>query len=897
VPAPPSDPPTRTAPPADDPSDPATHTLLPTPDKSSEPRTLSVAAPAEPPSHHTRPFDGPDSPTDFAVAEDRYVLGAFIARGGMGEVFTARDRVLNREVAVKLLRDDCKDRPGVASRFVEEARITGKLAHPGIPPIHDLGTFRDGRPFIAMKLIKGRTLSDWLARERPDRAELLRVFEEVCQAVAAAHERRVIHRDLKPGNVMVGAFGEVQVMDWGLAKALGDAPAPPSDRPPADTATVAPVSVIESDRDPSSHTRAGSLLGTPAYMPPEQAKGEVDRTDTRSDVFALGGMLCELLTGKPPYSADTSAEVQALALTAQLGPAFERLAGCDADSELIDLARRCLSADPDARPVDAGEVAKAVAAYRTGVEDRLRTAERDRAAAEAKAAEEVNTRREAEARAAERRARRRVQYALVAAGVVLLLGGGAVAWWADKEATDRRTEKARLEREKEVEAERHDRDQKARESRNAEAVEALLKQCEDALTADDPDRADLPLVQIDRRLGDGGADHLSARIRRCRADLAMLRALDRADDAYWGADDWKARYRAATAAWAAAFKDYGIVPGVTPDAAAVEAVNSSLTYDRLLIALDLWHMYLVAVPADDADAKVRIKHERAAIRKLLDALDPDPYRAEVRELIERGGDKALTEAVAADPRALRQPPRFAVILGRLPNVPLADRERIFRPAVEQRPGLLPLLLTLANLYENTPELRADTLAQQLRWAQAAVSVRPTSKAAWRCLAKAFWDRGSLADAVRCYKRALRLDPEDVNTLTSLTAVLLRMHDPEAAEEYARRALAVAPNYSIAHSNLGSVLDRRGEHDRAREEYQKAVDLDAANGSLNAIHLNNLGYAWLRAGNPTRAIAYFREALRIKSDFPLAEANLNYARRLKDGPEERELSPPPRAVDR
>jgi serine/threonine protein kinase len=167
----------------------------------------------------------PTTPDGSVEPMGRYELREEIARGGMGAVYVAIDRTLGRQVAVKLLQSRFDAGSAVARRFVDEAHIAGQLQHPGIPPIHDLGTLPDGRPFLAMKLIKGQTLDDLLdERTDPgaDRGRFIAVFEQVCQAVAYAHARRVIHRDLKPQNIMVGAFGEVQVMDWGLAKVLGE---------------------------------------------------------------------------------------------------------------------------------------------------------------------------------------------------------------------------------------------------------------------------------------------------------------------------------------------------------------------------------------------------------------------------------------------------------------------------------------------------------------------------------------------------------------------------------------------------------------------------------------------------------------------------------------------------
>ncbi|HTU91550.1 MAG TPA: serine/threonine-protein kinase [Gemmataceae bacterium] len=160
----------------------------------------------------------PASPPGYELIDE-------IGRGGMGIVYRARDTALDRDVAVKLLSDRYAADSLAAQRFLSEARITGQLQHPGIPAVHQVGALPDGRPFLAMKLIKGSTLETILKHRldpSADRGRLLAIFEAVCQAVGYAHAHRVIHRDLKPANVMVGAFGEVQVMDWGLAKVLGE---------------------------------------------------------------------------------------------------------------------------------------------------------------------------------------------------------------------------------------------------------------------------------------------------------------------------------------------------------------------------------------------------------------------------------------------------------------------------------------------------------------------------------------------------------------------------------------------------------------------------------------------------------------------------------------------------
>jgi serine/threonine-protein kinase len=233
------------------------------------------------------------------------------ARGGLGAVFVALDYELHREVAIKQLLNHHADDPVSRRRFLIEAEVTGGLEHPGIVPVYGLGTYADGRPYYAMRFIRGDSLKEAIDRFHVDKdlksdagrrslelRKLLRRFLDVCNAIDYAHSRGVLHRDLKPGNIIVGKHGETLVVDWGLAKATGKA------EPGTGEQTLMPSSASG-----SAETLPGSALGTPAYMSPEQARGEIENLGPRSDVYSLGATLYCLLTGKPPQEGDDVGDV------------------------------------------------------------------------------------------------------------------------------------------------------------------------------------------------------------------------------------------------------------------------------------------------------------------------------------------------------------------------------------------------------------------------------------------------------------------------------------------------------------------------------------------------------------------------------------------------------------
>jgi serine/threonine-protein kinase len=258
----------------------------------------------------------PDATSTFSIGSStsggqRFRVLRPHARGGLGAVFVALDAELNRQVALKQILDHHADDPTCRHRFLIEAEVTGGLEHPGIVPVYGLGTYADGRPFYAMRFIQGDSLKEAIEgfhgdeMRKVDRSlrslelrKLLRRFTDVCNALEYAHARGVLHRDIKPENIIVGKYGETLIVDWGLAKATGK-----SD-PAADERTLMPSSASG-----SAETLPGSAVGTPAYMSPEQARGDLDALGPRSDVYSLGATPYSLLTGRPPQEGDDLGEV------------------------------------------------------------------------------------------------------------------------------------------------------------------------------------------------------------------------------------------------------------------------------------------------------------------------------------------------------------------------------------------------------------------------------------------------------------------------------------------------------------------------------------------------------------------------------------------------------------
>jgi serine/threonine-protein kinase len=756
----------------------------------------------------------PPAPPVLPARAGRYVIEGEIARGGMGAVLRARDPDLHRPLAVKVLLAQHGGRGDLERRFLEEAQVTGQLQHPGVPPVHEVGRLEDGRPFFAMKLIKGRTLAELLKERRQPAEDLprfLAVFEQVCQAVAYAHSKGVIHRDLKPANVMVGAFGEVQVMDWGLAKVLGGGP--PAEAPEAEASAIATVRTGAEGLS----SQAGAVLGTPAYMAPEQARGEVERLDARCDVFGLGAILCVLLTGAPPYRGG-GPEAWRRAQQGDLTDAFARLEASGADAELVGLARACLAAEPEDRPRDAGAVAQAVAAYQAGVQRRLRQAELEAARATARAQ-------------AERRARWLLAGLAAALLVLGLAAGGGGLWWAWQRA-ERDRQRDELER----------------------AVQADLEEAAGRLGAWQPAEAHVALVRAEGRVAGGGPDDLARRVGQMRQDLDLADALDqvRLKAATWVGG--RLDYASVDRGYAALLGGRGLaVPGEEPQAVAAR-LRGSAARPQLVAALDDW-----ATAAGDGG-------RRSWLLEVARRADPGGW-----------GDRFRDPAARADRAALERLAREADVAELSPQALTALGVALWRAGADA----VPLLTAAQARYPADFWLNynlGQDLYTAKRWEEAvgyfrvALALRPGTSAAHNALGVALQAQGRLDDALREYHQAIALDPKLAPAHTNLGYALYAQGRLDDAIQECRRAIELDPKYAWAHNNLGVALQAQGRLDDAIPEFRRGIELDP---KLAAPH-NNLGLALYQQGRLDDAIREYSRAIALDPKDAKAPYNLGNA---------------------
>ncbi|MEZ6038253.1 MAG: tetratricopeptide repeat protein [Planctomycetota bacterium] len=778
-----------------------------------------------------------------APSAGKYVIQGEIGRGGVGAVHRGHDQELGRDVAMKFLHERYREHPEVLHRFVEEAQIGGQLQHPGIVPVYDLG-MSDGRPFFTMKLVKGQTLSRLLAaRASPadDQRRFLSIFEQVCLTLAYAHARGVVHRDLKPANIMIGSFGEVQVVDWGMGKVLpkGGVADELHARSEADLNSV--IQTLRSS-GAGSQSVMGSVFGTPAYMPPEQALGQVEAMDERSDVFGLGAILCELLTGKPPYVGEPH-DVVIMAARADTAAAFALLDASGAPAALVDLCKRCLAGARQQRPRNSQEVANAITAHLSAVEERARRAE---------------------IQAAESRWRQRMT--VLAAAAVLLVAGSVGFGWYRVEAAAQERQDELVARVSEARALAQSRLSEARAGGVLEPLWSAADGAADALAAlahesnVPPGHGESALALV----ADVRAESIAAAAERARLqrDATMLAALDELlipPDHLDRRETTVDLYQQYDRRYLAAFADYLGGPSLT-HASLEELLPPLRSGDielRLATTLDHWSVIrdLIADENEPIDAAVtrRIRQVAAALdadseprNRLRTLLSADPLPLDLLRAF--AGQADLGELTADGCRVL------ANALWR------ADDEDAAVATIRRAQELYPDDFHLFNRGAFFISLDSDEAAiaklEQLRVARA---LSPTNTEIRHRQAIAMTHLGRWREAETIYRQLLADAPKrEAHWLAHLGANAAGIGSYDQALRLIDEALALDPEEEYANLTRPQVLCFLGRHAEALPLLQA---LYAQGGHEERLY-HSLGLALIGTGSRAEGEAMLRRAIEI-----------------------------------
>jgi tetratricopeptide (TPR) repeat protein len=811
-------------------------------------------------------------------APERYVIEGELGRGGMGIVYRAVDRSLGREVALKVLFREREPHPDRVERFVEEAQVAAQLHHPGIIPVYELAHARSGAPILAMEFVKGETLAarlvDRIAARR-ERAELLRVFERVCEAIAYAHARGVVHRDLKPSNVLLGEHGTVLVVDWGLAKVLQrlpDATRGVAAIEPRD----ASVHTTRSD-DPGSASLAGSVLGTPAYMSPEQARGRVDLVDARADVFSLGALLCEILTGAPPYVAANIEELLMQAREGDVRAARERLARSGAALELVALARAALSPDREQRPRDAGELAGELRRHREATEERRREAELARVRAETKAEQD-------------RRARR------LALGLVATLTAMALVAFGLREAVRlaalERSEELRRAGQRVLEEIAGLRGEALATGSEAAWARCAVRAREAAALLEIPGADPALRREAREALTHAEGERLSAkaRDRRLEREQILLGDLERIRSHFADHSSFASFERLLSEALARA----GFDPGAEDSEALAARLRGTSIARPLGELMECWALGV------DRGVAATVPEQRVRLLTLLRALDPDPAREAIRAAC-ANREAAPLRALFAAPEELRADTHLLALVC---DVAYHRGERdlqeraieLLEETVAVAPADFWLQATLAHaLSFEGPAARARSEAAF----EAALALRPASAVVWswwavagnmwrdlplqeRALARALEvdptaaaarnnfavleiGRGRFAEAEIHLRALVAQHPEHLKGWYNLGVVCARLQRPVEALEHYERVLASAPEMSDALAEKGNVLAALGRI----EEAERCLESAASLMKRDPYGRIQLGKLRMRQGRLGEASKLFEAALEMAPDHPEA----------------------------
>jgi serine/threonine-protein kinase len=754
-----------------------------------------------------------------------YELLEEIGQGGMGVVYRARQVSLNRPVALKVARITDPDPEPELQRFRNEAEMVAHLDHPHIVPIHEVGAW-EGRPYFSMKLIEGGSLAQHLDRY-PDRPkEAARLMAAVARAVHHAHQRGILHRDLKPSNILLDAEGRPHVTDFGLARR------------------------VETD---SGLTQSGALVGTPSYMAPEQTTGQKRAVTTASDVYGLGAVLYALLTGRPPFQADTVLDTLALVREREPQPPSQINRKVDRDLETVCL--KCLQKEPERRYGSTEALAEELERWLAG--------------------DAILARRPSLGQRVRKWARR--HRAAVTAAVVCLLVSlaavvGSVGWVLGERATRQQMAEAK--------------------------VLAALEEAGPGLQQGNPDDPVLTsaLQRAEAQLGaEVVGPELRRRVEQLRRDQHMLAQLEEARLRIAASTPGSGFDVEGTARlYARAFAEYGLDVTALSKQEAAAFIRASAIYAHLIVGLDDWAFSRNTLKVGDG----------ATQRAVADLADGDPWRRRLREAAGRG-DRTLLEGLAKETGARSQPPGYLARLARLLGGVgrWAAAEKLLRTAQAEHPADFRVNFELANslVLKKPPDLveatrfyqaavalrprnpgahsnlgitlaRRGKLAQAAAAFQKAIEIQPNLPEPHINLGKALMDQGKLVEAVKVYQDTTRRLPNSPKAHFHLANALLAQKDLPGAVAAFRKAIDLKPDYAEAHFNLGTTLAKQRNLPGAVEALRKAVKFKSDYREAYA----NLGTALQMQGNLPGAVEAFQKAIKLKPDYPLAHYNLGNA---------------------
>lgn len=768
------------------------------------------------------------------VAIGPYQLLEPIGEGGMGSVWLARQtQPIERLVAIKIIRSDLYG-PDLIARFEAERQALALMDHPNIARILDAGTTEDGRYFLAMERVRGQPITRYCDGARLSLRERLKLFLAISQAVQHAHQKGIIHRDLKPSNLLVEKVDDrpfVKVIDFGIAKSIHRRPA--SNRP---------------------ETVPGIVIGTPEYMSPEQANLDNADIDTRSDIYSLGVVLFELLTGTTPLAGNGLQDHAMLDLLQRVRDE------APSRPSQVPLPRAALARIATARGLTADVLRRQLAGDLDWIVLKALEKDRDRRyetvhdlAADVQhylADEPVLARPPTATYRLKKlawRYRGRLIVAAVLAGAFLVAVAGV--GWAVRDRVAMHADA--------------DRERADRVARLATRVERVLADLDRLAAVQEWDAALAAARNARAVIGDGEPDeHTRDRVHTAVRELELVGRLDRIRMA---ASAWKEGgfdFAGADRAYREAFRHFGIeVEALPPAEAAARLLSHQRIVGAMVVALDFWHFVRQRLESGS--------EARSPLIDLANRIDADPLRIRLRLVSGRGTDPEvqaeLRQLVLSLDAAAHSPTTLTILAYALVRANLKDlAEDLLHQAQRQYPGDFWVNLQLASLlHDRKPSGR------EVQFNRVAVALRPTSTAALNNLGISLHDRGEYAEAGDCFRKAIALDPGFAIGHLNLCRTLEKLDDLDGAVAAIRRAVALEPRVATHLDRLAQILSRQRKGAEALACLQKAVEVAPNNSSMH----NNFGLLLADLGRQAAAAAAFRKAVALDPKNDRAYANL------------------------